>query len=70
MAVIRIAMIGLGSDEPTASAGGRHTDLAAKLIALMRFAFADAFHTRFMHTVDLVLVLSLLIEDTRPDIQQ
>lgn len=70
MAVVRIAVHRLGSDEPPALAGRRHTDLASKLIAFMGFTFADAFHLRLMNTVDLSLVCPLLFLNVLGDIQQ
>jgi len=60
MAVIRVAVERLSSDEPTAAAGDRHTDFAAELVTFMGFAFADAFHGRFVNTVG--------IETVHPDV--
>ena len=70
MTVIRVPMSGHGTDKPPAAAGSRHTDLAAKLIALVRLALADTLHMLLMNTVDFIFVVSLLIEDARPNIQQ
>src|SRR5512137_3029673 len=70
MAIIRVAMNGHGTDKPSASAGGRHTDLAAKLVTLVRFALADALNMRLVNAVDFLLVMALLLEDARPDLQQ
>ena len=70
MAVIRIAVARLGSDKPTAPAGGGYGDFAALLVAFMGFAFADALYGRFMNTVDLIAVVSLLMKNAGPDCQQ
>jgi hypothetical protein len=70
MTVIRVPMSGHGTDKPPAATGGRHTDLAAKLITLVRLALADALHMGLMNTVDFLFVVSLLIEDARSNIQQ
>lgn len=63
-------MYRLGPDEPTASTGGCHTDLADKLVPFMGLAFADAFHRRFMNTVNLVLVFAFLLKNPSPDFHQ
>ena len=41
----------------------RDTHIVSKLILLARLALGDALHFRFMHTVDLVLVMPLLCMD-------
>jgi hypothetical protein len=53
--VIGIAVKGLGPDKPPAAAGGRYTDLASKLVTLVRLAFADALNQRFMNALDFLL---------------
>jgi len=61
MPVAGVAMHYFGSNEPTALAGGRNTHFAPELIALLGFAFADAFHMRFMNAVHLALICLLLL---------
>jgi hypothetical protein len=53
--VVGIAVKGLGPDKPPAAAGGRYTDLASKLVTLVRLAFADALNQRFMNALDFLL---------------
>ncbi len=65
----RVAIIGISSEalrayEPSATTAHRDTHLVAKLILLARLALGDALHFRFMHTVDLVLVMPLLCVDS------
>ncbi len=67
--VVGIAVKGLGPDKPPAAAGGRHADLASKLVTFVRLAFADALYQRFMNAVDFVLVMPLLVEDASCGLQ-
>src|ERR1019366_6067490 len=64
VAVIGISSEALGADEPSTTTAYRDTHLVAKLILLARLAFGDALHFRFMHAVDLVLVMLLLCVDS------
>ena len=60
MTVLRVIVHGHGPYRPTATAGGRHADLAAKLVALVCFAFTDTLHLRFMNAVNFVFIVTLL----------
>src|SRR5210317_936551 len=64
MAVIRVAGKCQGSHKPTTSTGCGNADLAAEFIPFMRLALADTSYVRFMNTVHLVFVVSLLGKDT------
>src|ERR1035437_5431674 len=64
VAVIGISSEALRADEPSTTTAYRDTHLVAKLILLARLALGDALHFRFMHTVDLVLVMLLLCVDS------
>ena len=64
VAVIGICSEALRADEPSTTAAHRDTHLVAKLILLARLALGDALDFRFMHTVDIVLVLPLLFVDS------
>ena len=64
MTVVRIAMERYRSNKPASPTGCRNTDLASKLVALVCLPLADAFRLRFMNTVDLVLIVSLLGNDS------
>src|ERR1017187_1631246 len=64
VAVIGISSEALRTDEPSTATAYRDTHLVAKLILLARLALGDALHFRFMHTVDLVLVMPLLCVDS------
>ena len=70
MAVIRVVMHGHGADKPATATGGCHADLAAKFVALVGLALADALHMRFMDAVNFVFIVSLLREDSGCGIQQ
>ncbi len=63
VAVIGISSEALRADEPPTTAAHRDTHLVAKLLLLARLVLGDALHFRFMHTVDLVLVMPLLCMD-------
>ncbi len=58
-----VAAVAHGPDKPTATAGGRHADLAAKLVALVCFAFTDKLHLRFMNAVNFIFIVTLLRKD-------
>ena len=63
VAVIGISREALRADEPSTTTAHRDTHLVAKLLLLARLVLGDALHFRFMHTVDLVLVMPLLCMD-------
>src|SRR5262245_30303630 len=44
VSIVRIAMQGVGADDPIVLARGGHTRLAAELVMLVRFAFGNTFH--------------------------
>jgi hypothetical protein len=64
VAVVGISSEALRADEPSTTTAYRDTHLVAKLILLARLALGDALHFRFMHRVDLVLVMPLLCMDS------
>src|ERR1700675_3888458 len=64
VSVVRIAVEGLGADNPVALARGCHARLAAKLVTLVYFALTDAFHLGSMHAVELVFAGASLSEQT------
>lgn len=70
IAIIRVVVNSHGADEPPAAAGGRQTDLAAKLITLVRLTLADALNMRLVNAVDFLSVMTLLMQDARSDLQQ
>lgn len=70
MSVVRIAVDGSGSHKPAAAAGGRHTDFATELVALVSLALADALHGRLVNAVDFVLVMALLLKNAFADGQK
>src|ERR1019366_4954670 len=63
VAIVGISCEALRADEPSSTTTYRDTHLVSKLILLARLALGDALHFRFMHTVDLVLVMPLLCMD-------
>ena len=64
VAVIGISREALRADEPSTTTAYRDTYLVAELLLLARLAFGDALDFRFMHTVDIVLVMPLLFVDS------
>ena len=64
MAVIRVPMERLDSNNPIPARGAHQTNLATKLVALVCLAFANAFNFRGMDTVKLVLRMALLSQKT------
>ena len=49
-----------GTDNKIISLRHRETHLHAELVFLVRFAFGDTFDFRRMHTVELVVIMTLL----------
>lgn len=70
MTIIGITLVRQRSYEPATPAGCRNADLAAELIPFVRLAFTDTINCRFMNTVHLVFVTSLLADDPCADCKQ
>lgn len=63
VAVIRVAVDGLYSHDPTVFRGADQRNLAAELVLLVGLALGDAFNFRGLHAVELVAVTTLLSQD-------
>ena len=70
VAIVGVSSEALGADEPSAATAHRDAHLVAELVLLARLALGDALHFRFMHTVDLVLVMPLLRMDSMRCLKQ
>src|ERR1044071_2390688 len=69
-AIIGIAARRVNADYPARLRGRYHLDFAAELVLLVRLALGNTFDFRRMHTIDLLLVGSLLLIDVPTDPQQ
>ena len=61
VAIVGISREALRADEPSTTTAYRDTYLVAELILLARLALGDTLDFRFMHRVDLVLVLPSVV---------
>ena len=68
--VVRIAVDSQGADNPIAKAGCHEHYFAAKLVALVDFAFGDALYLWRVRTVELIGITPLLLFNLFCSLQQ
>ena len=67
--VERIAVKSINGQNPVVFGTADHGDFAAKFILLVDFPLGNALHFRGMNTVNLILVVSFLMEDGSGNVQ-